>query len=227
MTHRVLITAFGPFPHTPDNPTPRLAQRVAARIGDPADPALVGWQIDTRTLSTSWDAPAELVGELRDDERLPDVIVALGVSHLARGLRVERWAVNEAALKTPDVTGKLPEGKELVPGAPERLEGLMHRPRFERVVRDARVAGHPVDFSDDAGRYLCNALFFHLLQVAEASGETQLAGFVHVPHVSGVTADARGGTELPEDVLVEGLVALVLGWCALVEEGEGSGEGQG
>jgi pyroglutamyl-peptidase len=41
--------------------------------------------------------------------------------------------------------------------------------------------GYTVSLSDDAGGYLCNAILYHSLALAEESGGTCRVGFVHIP----------------------------------------------
>jgi pyroglutamyl-peptidase len=193
---RFLVTGFGPFPGCPVNPSGALAEAVARRLG-----------IEARVLPVTWDVPARLAAEVGAF----DGVVALGVARGRRGVDVERRAVNLAASALPDAAGAL-GGGPLVPGAPEALEGLLHRAPFDAAVEAARARGLPVGYSDDAGRYLCNALFFHLLRAADGR---RPVGFVHVPHLRGVSAPDGDADALDPAIAAEALGALVSAWFRL------------
>lgn len=42
-------------------------------------------------------------------------------------------------------------------------------------------AGHAVSYSDDAGRYLCNQLFYVALECLQCQSIPIPAGFIHLP----------------------------------------------
>ena len=73
-----------------------------------------------------------------------------------------------------------------------------------------RARGLPIAFSDDAGRYLCNAMLFTLLDRLSGSGVGPV-GFIHVPYVHAPTASPETVGSLPFGVCVDTLTALVEG----------------
>ena len=82
-----------------------------------------------------------------------------------------------------------------------------------------REAGIPIVRSDDAGDYLCNLLFYRLIEFAEAGGP-RVAGFVHVPYLDTQVARlAAAGHELTfggsvnETQLVQA-VQIIIECCA-------------
>ncbi len=190
---RLLVTGFGPFPGCPVNPTAWLAEEAGRALGLP-------W----RVLPVTWDVPARLAAEAAEY----DGVVALGVARGRRAIEVERFAHNLAGAANADAAGVAGSGGRLVEGAPDVLEGVLHRPPFGAVVASARAGGLPVGESDDAGRYLCNALFFHLL--CAAGGRP--VGFVHVPHLRGVSAAADDTEALDAAVARAAVLHLVTGW---------------
>jgi pyroglutamyl-peptidase len=119
-------------------------------------------------------------------------MIHFGVSQRAKGLRIERFAHNRAALRA-DARGALP------PGPTIRPEG---RARFDTKLPAAQLAGHlaacglPATPSRSAGGYLCNYLYYHSLDWTERNG--CLALFVHIPPVEnfGDAALLRAGQEI-------------------------------
>ncbi len=165
----LLVTGFGPFPGMPANPS----QRLARRLGRMRRPALADVPICVRILPTTWEAVAQVPALIAD--LAPSAILMLGVAGRRKTICVESRAVNAAA-DAPDARRRHPKGRAVKRGAPAILRAAAGVQRLRRALR-----GGPASVSRDAGRYLCNALYFEVL-AAIASGRTSVpAVFVHVP----------------------------------------------
>ena len=180
---RVLLTGFGPFPGVPVNASAELARELA----EAANRAFPGVEVVAAYLPTEWaEGRSELRGLLK--RLAPDIALHFGVSERARGFEIEARAKNRCEASLDD-SGQMIEAGELEADAPDQhLAGIGAR----RVVENLRQAGLPAFLSRDAGGYLCNAVFYHSLTLANmASAEGSAghqAGFIHIP-VS--LADAR------------------------------------
>ncbi len=172
MGRLLLICGFGPFPGVPHNPSAKAAADVARR----RRPALSGWRTQVEILPTLWTSP-DLIARLVARHR-PAAILLLGVARRRRALCLETQAVN-AANRFPDAAGRHGPAR-LLPGAPP----LHPAPAATAALLKAlRSTGLPARASRDAGRYLCNAVYFRALDVA-ARGTAQGAPpvvFVHLP----------------------------------------------
>lgn len=165
----VLVTGFGPFPGMPANPSQRLALQLA-RL---RRPALGGCPLRVEILPTTWQAVAQvpaLIARVR-----PSAILMLGVAGRRRTVCVEVRAVNAAA-DAPDAQHCHPAGRAVVAGAPPVLGSSANAARLRAALR--RV---PADLSRDAGRYLCNALYFQVLRNIAPSPTLVPAVFIHIP----------------------------------------------
>lgn len=167
----VLLTGFGAFPGVPINATsilvPRLAevakQRFAARIV-------------AEILPVEWTRAPERLAALVTEHR-PDVALHFGVSRRARGFAIEARSVNACAAE-PDAAGALPRLTCIaIDGPSERRSGLP----VDRIVERLTEIGLPAYRSEDAGRYICNALLFHSLGCRTVLDGRRMTGFVHVP----------------------------------------------
>lgn len=219
LTRHLVVTAFGAFPGCPINPTEVLAQSVVRDLE--RSHALDGWEAQSRTLPTEWGSPAALVADIRTRRSPPDLLLSLGVDAHRNRLCIERFGVNRADLKRSDARGRFAPAGSLVEGGPDRLEGQLHRPPFSTVVEQVASSGRPVDLSDDAGRYLCNAVFYQLLDAFDAEPKPSAApvvGFIHVPHIIGVSRDVGDSMALPEGVVLGALRDLIVGFCTTIDE---------
>ncbi|MFG1461797.1 peptidase C15 [Xanthobacter sp. DSM 24535] len=165
---RILICGFGAFPGVPDNPS----ARVARRLGRLARPALSDLARHVEILPTRWAALDLAEARIRDLK--PDAIVLLGVASRRRNVCVEQRALN-AAGSFPDASGVAMTGRRLAEG-PGEIRSSADLPRL---VAALRAAGLPVAVSRDAGRYLCNGLYYRVLALAAPRHVPVV--FIHLP----------------------------------------------
>ncbi len=192
---RILVCAFGPFPGVPVNPS----QLLAGDLLRLRRPALSDIEIALEILPTRWDALARLDARLEALD--PDAVLLLGVAARRRSVSIEMLAVN-AARAAPDAARRHPPSRRLSAGGPALRRSGVPAERLANALRRAGIAAGP---SRDAGRYLCNASYFHALSWAEReSGRPRPVLFVHLPRREGRQAGvsrARMGRGLSHIVL--------------------------
>jgi pyroglutamyl-peptidase len=170
---RVLLTGFGPFPGTSDNPSGWLAETLAERA-----PSLgLDCELHALVLPTEWEAVSVLMPRLCETLQ-PRVMIHFGLSERARSFRIERSAYNRA-LPRADASRKLPAGPAILADGPGRLDtGLP----ASTLAAELNARGHAAITSRSAGRYLCNFLYYLSLEWAGRQESPPVALFVHVPH---------------------------------------------
>ena len=169
----ILITGFGRFPGAPFNPSAPLARAVAMR----RRPAFADLRRVVHIFETSYAAVDRDLPKLMAQHK-PDIVLMFGLAGRTPFVRIETRARNARSVLFPDVTGYQPTTREIVPGRPP-LRGAAP---FTRLLAAARASRTPARLSRDAGRYLCNYVYWRALE-ASRSG-TPLAQFVHVPPVA-------------------------------------------
>ncbi|KAG8079575.1 hypothetical protein GUJ93_ZPchr0007g5254 [Zizania palustris] len=105
--------------------------------------------------------------------------IHLGVNSGATKFALENQAVNEATFRCPDELGWKPQRVPIVPS-----DGSISQTRettlpVNDLTKSLRKTGYDVMLSDDAGRFVCNYVYYHSLRFAEQHGMKSL--FVHVP----------------------------------------------
>ncbi|XP_057493342.1 uncharacterized protein LOC130778872 [Actinidia eriantha] len=102
-----------------------------------------------------------------------------GVNSGATRFAIEKQAVNEATFRCPDEMGWKPQKVPIIPadgGISQKRETALP---VEEITRTLAKMGYDVMTSDDAGRFVCNYVYYHSLRFAEQNGIKSL--FVHVP----------------------------------------------
>ncbi len=102
-------------------------------------------------------------------------MVHFGVDPRTKGLRLARAAHNRADARE-DVRGARPACSQISTRGPDRLETQLP---VSSLAVQLRGQGHAARVSNSCGRYLCNALYYRSLALADKEGGAAL--FVHVP----------------------------------------------
>ena len=164
---RILVTGFEPFDGDSVNPSLDLARELdGARFG--------AARVHAASL------PVDRVGVVDVLEGLlqrhgPALVVCLGQGTGRRVVDLETLAWNAIDFgERTDNAGHEAHGEPLIPDGPPTLGSTLPLDRLAAVLRRGR---HPVQTSRDAGRHLCNAVYYHLL----ARRRGPFAVFVHVP----------------------------------------------
>jgi pyroglutamyl-peptidase len=168
----VLITGFGRFPGAPFNPSGPLALALARR----RRPAFADIRRAVHIFETSYAAVDRELPKLIAKHK-PDIVLMFGLAARTPSIRIETRARNAVSILFPDVTGFRPVNRAIAPGQPHARGAAP----FARLLGAARAARTPSRLSRDAGRYLCNYVYWRAL---EASRSGTLAQFIHIPPVS-------------------------------------------
>ncbi|CAI9278296.1 unnamed protein product [Lactuca saligna] len=114
----------------------------------------------------------------------------MGLNGGASNFAIERQAVNEATFSCPDELGWQPKRVPIV-----TEDGGITRIRETGCSIDAileflkKMKGYDAMISDDAGRFVCNYVYYHSLRFAEEKGHKSL--FVHVPPFSRINEETQ------------------------------------
>ena len=169
----VLITGFGRFPGAPFNPSGPLARAVGKR----QRPAFAAIRRVVHIFETSYAAVDRDLPKLIAQHK-PDIVLMFGLAARTPHVRIETRARNARSTLFPDVTGYRPDAREIAPGQPAAYGNAA----FAQLLAASRRSRVRSKLSRDAGRYLCNYVYWRALEAASRSG-TPLAQFIHIPWV--------------------------------------------
>src|SRR5205085_2069657 len=199
---RVLITGFGRFPGAPFNPSRPLALALAKR----RRPAFAGVHRAVHIFETSYTAVDRDLPKLLTQHK-PDIVLMFGLAARTPFVRIEMRARNAVSILFPDVTGHRPTSRAIAAGKPD-ASGTAH---FTRLLGAARASGTRSRLSRDAGRYLCNYVYWRAL---EASRSGTLAQFIHIPVVSNARRRPGAKRRTSHSALVRAGEAILLALLA-------------
>lgn len=163
---RILVSGFEPFGGDTVNASALAVEGLAEAWNQP------GVTVRSVILPVSFTRAPEVLAAAISSES-PDAVLCVGEAGGRGAVTPERWAVNERAARIPDNDGNQPHGP-IDGGAPRLASGL----DVAAIVEAIRAAGVAAEPSDDAGRFVCNAIFRAVLTSFNGP-----AGFIHVPAV--------------------------------------------
>ena len=164
----LLLSGFGPFVGYEVNPSIEAIRSLDGVVAGGMDIHVVELPV---VWDESWDILLAAIEEVQ-----PDILIGTGVA----GTDAMRYEVT--ALNTEwgaDVEGAYAAGEEVVEGGAASLPTQLP---VEEMAAAVTGAGFATTLSDDAGTYLCNHIFYHVVHHAEFEAtRPMIAGFIHVP----------------------------------------------
>lgn len=165
----LLITGFEPFDGEAVNPSWAVAQALHGQV-------IAGARVAAVQLPCVFAQALPSLQAALDRQR-PAWVLALGLAGSRSAVSVERVAVNLVDARIPDNAGAQPVDEPVVAGGPAAFfTGLPAK----AIVAALRQAGWPAELSHSAGSFVCNQVFYGLMQ-ALAARPGVVGGFIHLP----------------------------------------------
>ncbi len=165
-----LVTGFEPFGGARSN----ASELVVTALADPDCADVV-----TAVLPTSYRRAEARIGDLLRSHR-PRRVLMLGLAGGASRIRLEQVALNLNDSEVPDNDGEVRLRQRIVDAAPV---GYWTTLPLGGMAVAARGLGEEVEYSRDAGGYVCNHVFFTAAHFTKTALPDTQAGFVHLPAV--------------------------------------------
>jgi pyroglutamyl-peptidase len=154
---RVLVTGFESFGEHAINPS-----------------ALVANAFDGVVLPVSYARAADAL-QVAIDDADPEVVLCFGLADKRTKISVERFAHNLDEASTIDNDEAPGSGKEIDPAGPLAFRSTLP---VDEIAAALEAEGIPAEVSRDAGGFLCNHVFYVLMQTLDPK---RIGGFIHVP----------------------------------------------
>jgi pyroglutamyl-peptidase len=173
-SRRILLTGFGPFPGAPFNPSGPLVQRLAL-LRRPAftDVLLIPHIFETSYRAVDRDLPRLIA------THCPHAILMFGLATRSNHARIETRACNTMSW-FPDAAGRVARATAI---SSNRRSYLPIRAPHRALLRAARSGRIPASLSPNAGRYLCNYVYWRALEAAMRTDGPEQVAFIHIPNI--------------------------------------------
>ena len=201
---RVLLTAFDPFGGAAINPAWEAVSRVKGEWE--------GFLLKKLLVPTVFGEAGDLANRVAAEWEA-DAVICVGQAGGRYAITPERVAINLEDASIPDNKGNQPVDQ---PVSPKGEAAYFSTLPVKRIVAEIQAAGIPAALSDSAGTFVCNHLFYRIMEENALFHPKRLGGFIHVPFLPS-QAVKRGNTpSLSLADIVRGLeIALAVTVSAL------------
>lgn len=179
----ILLTGFEPFGGAETNPS----WGAVCLVPD----AISGHEVHRLRLPVEYGRAASILRE--EIARLrPEIVISVGVANGRKAVTPELVAINYRFASIPDNAGVSHRGDPISPAGPA---ACMTSLPVHDMIAAISEAGIPAHLSLSAGAYVCNDVYYELLDCEKEFGHRGL--FVHVPGTEAVSiADMARALEI-------------------------------
>ncbi len=190
---KALVTGFEPFGGDKVNPSWLAVSRLKRKIGSLA--------VHTAELPTSF---GRSVVELRRriDAVKPDIVLCVGLAGGRSELCLERVAINVRDARIRDNDGEQPIDLPVVKHGPAAHFATLP---IKACVAEMRRAGLPAAVSNTAGTFVCNSIFYALMDAIGSASRPIRGGFLHVPYAPEQVAAIGNAPSMSVDDIARGI----------------------
>lgn len=190
---RVHLTGFGPFPGVEVNPTESLLRGVRHVVQSNPDDDVLASVASFSTFECSVAGASAhlraLQASSQSERRYRHCFVHFGVNTTISTFNIETRGVNCADFRCPDVRGVVLRRKKIVDDL-HIDEAISSDVPFEKILKDLCETYECVSLSKNAGRYLCNYVYFKSLSFCkDKPGVTCI--FVHIPPFASIDLNTQ------------------------------------
>lgn len=190
----IILTGFTPFPGVPVNPSEKIVSHIAALHLE---------CVCTEVLPTAFMPAGDRIRTLIREHQ-PRAVVSLGVAASRPQFSLERFALNVNDAPIPDNDGHIAQGQPIVPGGAEAYRSTLP---LDKMLTALTEKGIPVAYSNHAGAYVCNHVFYIARHEVEQQGLDSFCGFIHIPMMHDHDEDKNTG--LPLQTMTDGVLACL------------------
>ena len=166
---RILISGFEAFGGRSTNPTALLVRNI--EIGRLVVSSKLS--VETILLPVTFERAFHVL-EKKIKSFKPDMVLSFGLASSRHEIDLERIAINCLDAEIDDNNGHRPMDQLISPRGETAYFSTLPLRQFEMALK---AKGIPVKISNSAGTFVCNYLFYKLME----SQMTRYAGFIHVP----------------------------------------------
>jgi len=194
---KALVAGFDAFGGDKVNPSALAVRQLKRKLG--------GVVVHTAVLPTSYARSAiALRGAIH--EVRPDLVLCVGQAGGRAELCLERVAINVQDARIKDNDGKQPIDRPVVREGPAAHFATLP---IKACVAEMRKAGLPAAVSNTAGTFVCNNVFYALMDLAARHPIPMRGGFLHIPYVPEQVARLGNAPSMALDDIVRGIEIVV------------------
>ncbi|MFE4354488.1 pyroglutamyl-peptidase I [Peribacillus butanolivorans] len=193
MKQKVLLTGFEPFGGERVNPSWEAVKQLHEEVID--DVTLVAEQIPT-VFGKSVAVMEQLI-----QQHNPDIVICVGQAGGRLHITPERVAINMDDARIPDNQGNQPIDEPIADKGPVAYWSTIP---IKRIVENMKESNIPASVSHTAGTFVCNHIFYGLMDYITRTSSSIRGGFIHIPFIPEQTIN-KEAPSLSLETIVKGI----------------------
>ena len=180
---KILITGFEAYGKRKKNATAEVIHQLSAQNIE------VSGELYLETLPVVHVEAADKLSNLLQ-KHSPDIVICLGEAGGRSAISLEKIAINYLDYRMPDNAGNIITDRYISKEGPDAYFTALP---VVSICKRLISSGIPAEVSFTAGAYLCNEVFYHLMNWADTQEKKVIAGFIHTP----ILPDVAAGMQRP------------------------------
>ncbi len=168
---KILLTGFDPFGGEKINPSWEAIKKANINI--------IGVDVFKLELPTEFIRSSLELKKMMEKIQ-PDAVLLFGQAGGRNNISIEKVAINFRNSKSPDNANFAPENEAI---SSEGADGYFSNLPIDLLVQRLKEANIPSSLSYTAGTFVCNNLFYSLMEYINNSDLKIKGGFIHVPYI--------------------------------------------
>ncbi|MFE0507487.1 pyroglutamyl-peptidase I [Peribacillus butanolivorans] len=193
MKQKVLLTGFEPFGGERVNPSWEAVKQLHGEVID--DVTIVAEQIPT-VFGKSVAVMEQLI-----QQHNPDIVICVGQAGGRLHITPERVAINMDDARIPDNQGNQPIDEPIADKGPVAYWSTIP---IKRIVENMKESNIPASVSHTAGTFVCNHIFYGLMDYITRTSSSIRGGFIHIPFIPEQTIN-KEAPSLSLETIVKGI----------------------
>ena len=195
----ILLTGFEPFGGESINPSWEAVRALEGKTMNDGSVIAVARLPCTFVLSLD-------VLEQQIRMHKPRIVVCVGQAGGRAELSIERVAINVDDARIPDNAGAQPIDVQIRTDGPAAYFSTLP---IKAIVAALNEKGIPAAVSQTAGTFVCNHVFYGLMQLVAQAPKIKRAGFVHIPFLPEQAIRHPNTPSMSLEVMVAGLLQII------------------
>ena len=194
---KALITGFDPFGGETMNPSYEIVKLLPDNIE--------GCDIIKKEIPTVFGKSLDLLLGYIEFEQ-PDFVICLGQAGGDAAIRLEKVAINLNDARLPDNEGNQPIDLPVI----EKSENAyFSNLPLKVIMKQLKENGIPTTISYTAGTYVCNQIFYGLMDYIYKTNRSMFGGFIHVPYLPDQVIDKKNTSHMALSMMVDAVTTSV------------------
>ncbi|MFY4775742.1 pyroglutamyl-peptidase I [Metabacillus sp. RGM 3146] len=199
MSKKVLLTGFEPFGGEKINPSWEAVKQLNGKVFDDIE-------LSAERIPTVYRESIDAL-EMHIEKHQPDIVICVGQAGGRLHVTPEKVAINLDEARIPDNAGNQPIDEKISEDGPAAyFTGLP----IKRMVEGMKEQGIPASVSYTAGTFVCNHVFYGLMDYIHRTSSNIRGGFIHIPFITEQVVDKKAPS-LSLDTIVKGIRIAAVG----------------